>query len=191
MFVSWAFSILTITIINAAKLAYYILWVMVFNATFNNISVISWRSLLLVEETAGPGENYRPVYRGGHFYWWRKPQDPEKTTDLPQVTDKFIYYMMLCYCTCCILYILCYVSFNISIELIIQDKLFYWLYLAFDSELKKSIMMYICILYALMLFLFLTCLSLLSISITSIIWTMSSCYTYCVCVMEIKLCFFF
>jgi hypothetical protein len=25
--------------------------VMVFNATFNNISVISWRSVLLVEET--------------------------------------------------------------------------------------------------------------------------------------------
>ena len=34
---------------------------MVFNATFNNISVISWRSVLLVEET----------------------------TDLSQVTDKF------------------------------------------------------------------------------------------------------
>jgi uncharacterized lipoprotein YajG len=33
---------------------------MVFNATFNNISVISWRSVLLVEET-GPGENHRPV----------------------------------------------------------------------------------------------------------------------------------
>jgi len=28
---------------------------MVFNATFNNISVISWRSVLLVEETGGPG----------------------------------------------------------------------------------------------------------------------------------------
>jgi len=26
---------------------------MVFNATFNNISVISWRSLFLVEETGG------------------------------------------------------------------------------------------------------------------------------------------
>jgi hypothetical protein len=32
-----------------------------FNATFNNISVISWRSVLLVEETGVPGENYRPV----------------------------------------------------------------------------------------------------------------------------------
>jgi len=36
---------------------------MVFNVTFNNISVISWRSVLLVEET-------------------------EKTIDLSQVTDK-------------------------------------------------------------------------------------------------------
>ena len=31
---------------------------MVFNATFSHISVISWRSVLLVEET---GENHRPV----------------------------------------------------------------------------------------------------------------------------------
>ena len=34
---------------------------MVFNPTFNNISVISWRSVLLVEEKGGPGENHRPV----------------------------------------------------------------------------------------------------------------------------------
>jgi hypothetical protein len=32
-------------------------WLMVFNATFNNISVISWRSVLLMEETGVPGEN--------------------------------------------------------------------------------------------------------------------------------------
>jgi hypothetical protein len=33
--------------------------VMVFNATFNNISVISWVSVLLMEETLVPGENHR------------------------------------------------------------------------------------------------------------------------------------
>ena len=32
---------------------------MVFTATFSNMSVISWRSILLVEETEGPGENHR------------------------------------------------------------------------------------------------------------------------------------
>ena len=35
--------------------------VMMLNATFNNISAISWRSVLLVEETEVPGENHRPV----------------------------------------------------------------------------------------------------------------------------------
>jgi len=34
---------------------------MVFNATFKNISAISWRSILLVEETGIPGENHRPM----------------------------------------------------------------------------------------------------------------------------------
>ena len=41
------------------------LWLMVFNAAFNNISPISWRN-----------------------YWWWKPEYAEKTTDLSQVTDK-------------------------------------------------------------------------------------------------------
>jgi hypothetical protein len=40
-------------------------WFMVFNATFNNILVISWQSVLLMEET----------------------RVPEKTTDLSQVND--------------------------------------------------------------------------------------------------------
>ena len=26
------------------------------------------------------------LFRGGQFYWLRKPEDPGKTTDLPQVT---------------------------------------------------------------------------------------------------------
>jgi hypothetical protein len=33
--------------------------VVVFNATFNNISVISWQSVLLVEKSAVPRENHR------------------------------------------------------------------------------------------------------------------------------------
>jgi len=32
-----------------------------FNTTFNNISVILWRPVLLLEETGVPGENHRPV----------------------------------------------------------------------------------------------------------------------------------
>ena len=34
--------------------------VIVFNPSFNNISVISWRSFLLLEETGVSGENQRP-----------------------------------------------------------------------------------------------------------------------------------
>jgi hypothetical protein len=34
---------------------------MLFNATINHISVISWRLVLLVDETGVPGENHRPV----------------------------------------------------------------------------------------------------------------------------------
>jgi hypothetical protein len=51
-----------------------LLWfgVMVFNATFKTISVISWRSVLLVEKT----------------------EYSEKSTDLPQMTDKLDHMML-------------------------------------------------------------------------------------------------
>ena len=45
---------------------------MVLNATFNNISVISW----------------------GQLYWWRKLEDKEITIDLSEVIDK-LYHIML------------------------------------------------------------------------------------------------
>ena len=39
---------------------FWLIRVMVFNATFNNISAILWHSALLVEETRVPGGNQQP-----------------------------------------------------------------------------------------------------------------------------------
>jgi hypothetical protein len=49
---------------------YRLYWVgfMVLNATFTNISVISWWSFLLAEENKVPGENHRPA--ASHWQTW-------------------------------------------------------------------------------------------------------------------------
>jgi hypothetical protein len=54
---------------NKSMTRFGLVWFIVFNAIFNNISVISWRSVLLVEH-------------------------PEKTTNLPQVTDTLHHIML-------------------------------------------------------------------------------------------------
>jgi hypothetical protein len=47
--------------IHRKLLFWFVFEFIMFNATFNNISAISWRSILLVEETGVPAENHRPV----------------------------------------------------------------------------------------------------------------------------------
>ena len=39
----------------------------VFNATFSNISAISWRPVLVVEEAGVPGENHQPWGRASNW----------------------------------------------------------------------------------------------------------------------------
>jgi hypothetical protein len=62
----------TNTVFGDIEICSLFVCLIVFNATFNNISDTSWRSVSLVEETGGL----------------------EKTTDLSQVTDK-LYHIML------------------------------------------------------------------------------------------------
>jgi len=38
-----------------------LVWFMVLNATFNNISVISWQSVLLVKDTRQHGKNHQHI----------------------------------------------------------------------------------------------------------------------------------
>ena len=55
------FVYLCCVLLSYVKHHHFGLWFMVFNSTFNNILVISWRSVLLVKETGVPEINHRPV----------------------------------------------------------------------------------------------------------------------------------
>jgi hypothetical protein len=57
IFLHCTFYLYTFYARKSAKLV----WIIVFNVTFNNISVILWQSVLLVEETGVPWENHRQV----------------------------------------------------------------------------------------------------------------------------------
>ena len=79
--------------------AYYIcICCMAFNATFNNISVIEWRSVLLVEETGVPRENQN---------WDRLQYFTDNTRHHLSFVDLSVptihcHIYFLCYCTKCI-----------------------------------------------------------------------------------------
>jgi hypothetical protein len=67
------------------------------------------------------------LYRGGQFYWWRKLEYPEKTTVLPQVTDKpFAFWTAHFYVYTCI-YIWKCIILNKSIMYFITLWIFYYL----------------------------------------------------------------
>ena len=79
---------------------------MVVNATFNNISVISWRSVLLVVETGVPGEKHPPdvlitprmsrfelttlVVIGTDSIGSNKSNSPYDHHNIPRVLNRFI-----------------------------------------------------------------------------------------------------
>ena len=68
--------------------------VMVLNDTFNNISVISWRSVILVEETGVPGENHRPAIN--HWqYLYSVDYHTMKYVEICNIWYIFYYYFLV------------------------------------------------------------------------------------------------
>jgi len=52
--------------------------------TLHRVIVWMWDRVMCLT----PHSTIFQLYHGGQFYWWRKPDYPEKTADLPHVTGK-------------------------------------------------------------------------------------------------------
>ena len=65
------------------------IWTDVFIATRDKEMIDTVAQLYISIDHQLPLLTNFQLYRGGHFYWWMKPENPQKTTDLSQVIDKF------------------------------------------------------------------------------------------------------
>ena len=85
-----------------AKLDWFI-WFIVFNATFSNISAISWRPVLVVEETGVPVENHRVTNWRNIFVDQGQFSDPDFISgthqrEKVQFADKSMFSWLLLFC---------------------------------------------------------------------------------------------